>query len=276
VAGALWDFGRSAFLEEFDTGRQDETHPLGSIPGTDLVLLHHLAGEPNETSCQRRWLSVNTKRYYTLWHYDQRRLVAEFPHEGAWLQNFSLSSRGDFAVVHGNGSFSLRRITPLSAPTTCWPHRRGTTDVAFTPDGSIFATAGSDGVAKLWDAATRREIVALKGHLLSNIRALAMSPASRSLATTGGGKEGVRLWDVQTHQELVNLTLSTEGPGLTAIAFSRDGSKLIDQSALGIRAASLRERPLNWKQSAGRPTHPSKGNPYESIPDRAVRRVGGW
>ncbi|MHC1767246.1 MAG: WD40 repeat domain-containing protein [Verrucomicrobiia bacterium] len=240
----VWDLGRNAFLDEFDTGRAEETHPLLCVPGTDLVLMHHLAGNTNETSFVGRWWSAETRRSYTLWHYAQRRLVAEFPHLGAPLQNCNLSSRGDFAVVHGDGSVSLRRIMPLQAPTIFWPHRRGCTDVAFTPDGDIFATAGSDGMAKLWDATTRREIVALEGYLLSMVRALGISPDGRRLATAGGGKEPVKLWDVQTRQELITLTLGAEGPGLTLIGFSRDGNKLVGQNAQGLhiwRAPSWEE-----------------------------------
>jgi len=96
--------------------------------------------------------------------------------------------------------------------------------VAFTPDGRTLATGGEEGMAKLWDLATQREIVTLKGHLRS-LHALDISPDGRRLATGSGGAESLKLWDVRSHQELI--TLAGEGSLIIALAFSRDGNKII-------------------------------------------------
>jgi WD40 repeat protein len=96
--------------------------------------------------------------------------------------------------------------------------------IAFTPDGRTLATAGEEGTAKLWDLATCREIVTLKGHLKS-VHAITISPDARLLATGGGGTESVKLWDIHTHQEL--MTMPGEGSMMTRLAFSPDGNKLI-------------------------------------------------
>jgi WD40 repeat protein len=103
-------------------------------------------------------------------------------------------------------------------------------DVAFTPDGTLFATAGDDGVAKLWDSSMCREIVALKGHLLSTIHALDISADGRRLVTAGG-KEAIKLWDIQTHQELIGL--SFEGWAIDWILCSADGNKLVGLNTQG-------------------------------------------
>lgn len=96
--------------------------------------------------------------------------------------------------------------------------------VAFTPDGRTLATGGEEGMAKLWNLATQREIVTLKGHLKS-LHALDISPDGRRLATGSGGAESVKLWDVHTHQELITLT--GEGSLILALAFSLDGNKIM-------------------------------------------------
>lgn len=223
----VWDFARNTFWTEFDTGRPEETHPLICVPGTNLVLMEHLSGHTTDTDFWRRYLSAGPNRYYTLWQYEPGRLVTEFPHLGKTAQTCNLSSRGDFALVLDDGSFSFQRTTPTLVHTNFWPHRRGVSDVSFTPDGSILATAGDEGLVRLWEAATLREIAALKGHLLSSIWALDISADGRRLATAGPGSEAVKLWDIQTHHELITLTI--QGWAIARIEFSRDGNKLVGQ-----------------------------------------------
>ena len=79
-------------------------------------------------------------------------------------------------------------------------------------------------MAKLWNFATQREIVTLKGHLKS-LHALDISPDGRRLATGSGGAESVKLWDIHTHQELITLT--GEGSLILALAFSLDGNQIM-------------------------------------------------
>ena len=86
------------------------------------------------------------------------------------------------------------------------------------------ATGGEEGLAKLWDVATHREIVRLKGHLKS-VHGIAISPDGERLATGGGGAEAIKLWDIQTHQELI--TLAGEGSLTMFLRFSPDGKKII-------------------------------------------------
>jgi len=79
-------------------------------------------------------------------------------------------------------------------------------------------------MAKLWNLATQREIVNLKGHLRS-VHALDISPDGHRLATGSGGAESVKLWDIHTHQELI--TLAGEGSMMLFLAFSPDGNKIL-------------------------------------------------
>jgi len=72
--------------------------------------------------------------------------------------------------------------------TTLSAHRRAVAGAAFTPDGRIMATGGEEGLVKLWDMATHREIVRLKGHLKS-VHGVAISPDGPAWRRGGGGRK---------------------------------------------------------------------------------------
>ena len=94
--------------------------------------------------------------------------------------------------------------------------------VDFSSEGSLVATCGADGTARLWDARTGEQRRVLRGHTgeLSSVR---FSPKGEILATCGDDKT-VRLWDVSSGRELAQLR--GHGAGVFAIAFSPDGTLL--------------------------------------------------
>src|SRR5262249_48013105 len=68
-----------------------------------------------------------------------------------------------------------------------WPGTGGRIHgLAFSPDGLLFVTAGADATVRVWDAATGREVRALRGHA-DTVQAVAWSPDRRTLCPARGG-----------------------------------------------------------------------------------------
>jgi WD40 repeat protein len=97
---------------------------------------------------------------------------------------------------------------------------------AFSPDGKALASADSDGVIRVWDAATARERVRLTGHD-GAVWALAFSADGKTLAS-GGADRTVRLWDLspvpgtEGYGKLLR-TLEGHEEEVLAVAFAADG-----------------------------------------------------
>jgi len=88
-------------------------------------------------------------------------------------------------------------------------HGRGVSKVAFSHDGKMLASGGTDNTIKIWDVATRGELRTLTGHT-SNIESLDFSPDGNLLASAS--EDGSTfLWDTKTGEHLLTLISLDDG-----------------------------------------------------------------
>jgi WD40 repeat protein len=77
-----------------------------------------------------------------------------------------------------------------------WVH-----SVAFSPDGKTLASGSDDNTIKLWDAQTRQELAALKGHA-GSVYSVVFSPDGETLAS-GSKDKTVKLWEGTTKEMMM-------------------------------------------------------------------------
>ncbi|MCX4452892.1 serine/threonine protein kinase [Streptomyces sp. NBC_01728] len=135
----------------------------------------------------------------------------------------------------GSGGRSTSASPSKSAPvpaaalaakltTTFFGHTGYVTDVAFSPDGRMLASGSSDGTARLWSMASRRQVGRPMTAGSLDIDSVDFSPDGRTLAT--GSSDGTaRLWSV-ADQRQIGRPMTIGSDPVNSVDFSPDGRTL--------------------------------------------------
>ena len=135
-------------------------------------------------------------------------------------------------------------------------HLKGHTDavlgLSYSPDGKTLASASADGTVRLWDTATGRERMALRGHAPWDV---VFSPDGKILASGGKTTNDVILWNATTGKPIHTIPRRAYN-----LEFSPDGGTLLG----GGSSTQM------WDVASGaqRATFPEAGMIVGVLPDR--------
>lgn len=92
---------------------------------------------------------------------------------------------------------------------------------SFTLDGQIIVAGGLDGVVRLWDADTGKEILTINAHQ-GAVTSLAFDPGGKRFATSGADRKA-RIWDLESGKQLLEVQHDI---WIAQVTFSPDGKHL--------------------------------------------------
>ena len=127
---------------------------------------------------------------------------------------------------------ALQKILDNIEEKNWWDNEKGEIkSVSFSPDGEKFATAGYDGIIRIFSL-SGEELGKLEGHkggALGGVNSISFSPDGKTIASAGGD-ETVRVWDISGKQ-LIQIDGQTV---FNSVSFSPDGKTIATAAGYGV------------------------------------------
>ncbi|GAA5814928.1 hypothetical protein MFLAVUS_008431 [Mucor flavus] len=111
------------------------------------------------------------------------------------------------AVADEDGRLSILRtdkdnhISNLEYHNSFYCHRHAMTDVKWSKDDTMLATASIDRVIRLWDAETKTSLAEFAGHN-DCVRSVNWHPTNEHLIITGSKDGSYKIWDTRFNQKV--------------------------------------------------------------------------
>jgi WD40 repeat protein len=133
-------------------------------------------------------------------------------------------------ITGGKDGYSVFTYTSTGLSSFRNLHEDWVDDIAFSPDGSWYATVSHDKRIRVWDTLKNTERIRMSQD--SFVEAVVVSANGQWIATTGADKT-VRVWNASTGSEMFQIPIKSEG---TVLEFTPDGKYLITGDASGALA----------------------------------------
>lgn len=264
IVTASWD--QTARIWNSQTGRSELR-----LEGAHQGLVDYAVFSPDGT----RVLTASEDHTAVLWDARTGKMLGRFTGHGDRVRSAVFSSDGEF-VLTASDDMTARIWYADRWDADKWDadkpqcklvlkgHGQAVFSAAFSADGKLVITGSEDSHAKLWDAATGKEVsltdgqLGLQGHS-AGVTSVAFSPDGER-AITGSRDGTAKIWELRNGEEL--LTLRGHTDEVTTVAFSPDpeGRNVLTGSLDGTLILHLTSQPAD-QDAAGGPTTQKIGEP---------------
>eukprot|EP00126_Sphaerothecum_destruens_P006075 Sdes_comp19198_c0_seq1m10050 len=148
-----------------------------------------------------------------------------------WIScvRFSPNTTPTVVSVGWDKAVKVWDLTNLRLATNHFGHTGYLNTVTISPDGSLCASGGKDGVAMLWDLTERKHLYTLEAGDVIN--AMTFSPNRYWLCAAAGSS--IKIWDLESKQlvdelcpEFLAVGKKSQAPQCISLAWSADGQTL--------------------------------------------------